>query len=883
MKKIFLFPLNFKNKTEFLLEEIKKSNILENFIYITSNFCKVQDFKLRFYNKLSHYILPKTFTLKSFAVKIVNENSSKKVISEIEKYLIILELIKNKRDKNLYYTDEGFAKVISNFIKEVKISKIQISEIQKAIDNFIWKYQDNKKNIEFALRIFDEYENYLSRKNFIDNEDIYDEAIKYIKKYDFRNVVIENILEFPNNQKDFVSELIKTSDNILISFFNPEEFSPDTKELIVNETLKFLNSVENFEKEKVDGEIYYSKIECYNFPTKEEEIKGLINLINIEMINNRELNLNDFIITCPDMLNYRDYIKRVFSRFNIPIEIIPGYSFIFEPSVSPIFELFTLSESCDWNVLMNILTSPYFTVFDKKLVDKFSKETREKFENMGFYKDDFENMNDKNIKKIKECINLLNKKSEITLDEWKDILDKILTKMGWKPHKIEIKQDFLNLIKKLKGSYYLTKEEFINLIRKLLEMIEVEKGEGCGIRVSGTIESLGIERKICFFCGVTEENFPNSPQIEEFLIPDKIKKDLGLDYFEKRVARDRSDFYRIKNEHEKIIFTYPSKVEDKLQMKSIFIFDIDSKSTPLWDISFKEKELFKPVIHFSKFKKKYIKNNKLKIEVTELEKLLKCPYKFYLEKVENIKPYRTPKVQEVPKLWGEIIHISFQKTFEDKKNVFIENKDIKEYIDKFESLVYQEIENKYKEKQISTIYKKIMELRVNEILNKFNEIICKFSGNKFLNFEEEKKFKNDKILLKGRIDIVGKTSNGDFIIIDIKTGTGRNPSYTKSDFENNYNMQLPLYVWMYSKLNGLDYRRVKAEIWNFSFLEEREEVIKRYNFIDSEKFGYIEKFEEFLNKISEKIIKGEIFSISNFEKCEYYCEYKENCIFKNGK
>ena len=883
MKKILFFPLNFKNKTEFFLEEIKKSNILDNFIYITSNFCKLQDFKLRFYDKLSHYILPKTFTLKSLAIKIVNENSSKKIISEIEKYLIILELIKNKKDRNLYYTDEGFAKVISNFVKEIKISKVEESEIKKAIDDFIWKFENYKKNVEFALKIYEEYENYLRKKNLIDNEDIYDEAVKYIKKYNFRNLTLENILEFSNHQKNFISEIIKTSDNVLISFLKPEEFSPDAKELIVDETLKFLKTVENFEEERVSGETYYPLIECYNFSTREEEVKGLIYLINKEIRNNKGVNLNDFIITCSDMLNYRDYIKRVFSRFNIPVEVIPGYSFIFEPSVSPIFELFTLSETYDWNVLMNILTSPYFTVFNRKLVDEFSKETREKFENMGFYKDDFENINDENIRKIKECINLFNKKSEITLDEWKGILEKILEKMGWEPHRIEIKQDFINLIKKLKGSYPLIKEEFTNLIRKLLEMIEVEKGEGCGIRVSGIIESLGIEKKICFFCGATEENFPNSPKIDEFLIPDKIKKDLGLDYFEKKVARDRSDFYRIKNEHEKIIFTYPSKIENRLQMKSIFIFDIEPKSVYLYDISFKEKELFRPIIHFEKFKEKYIKNNKLKIEVTELEKLLKCPYKFYLEKVEKIKPYRIPKVQEVPKIWGEIIHISFQKTFEDRKNIPIENKDIKEYMDKFESLIYQGIENKYKEQQISSVYKKIMELRVDEILNKFKKIISEFSGNKFLNFEEEKKFENDKISLKGRIDIVGKTLNEHFIIIDIKTGTGSNTSYTKYDFENNYNMQLPLYVWMYSKLNGLDYRKVNAEIWNFSFLEEKEEVIKKYNFIDPKKFGYIEKFEEFLNKISERITKGEIFLISNFEKCEYYCEYKEGCILKNGK
>jgi len=883
MKKIFLFPLNYKHKTEFLLQEIEKLNILNEFTYISSNFCKVQDFKLKFYNKFKNHILPETFTLKSFAIKIINENSPKKIISEIEKYLILLELVKNKKKGNLLYQDEGFTKVVLNFIREIKISfeKIEISKIKKEINDFSWKFENNKKNVEFALNVFEEYENYLEKKNFIDNENIYKEAVKYIKNYSIRNLVFENILEFPMYQKIFISELIKSSKIVLISFFEPENFSPDAQELIVKDTLKFLNSIEEFKIEKVKGETYQPQIECFNFPTKEEEIKGLIYLINREMTNNGITNLDDFMITCPDMLNYRNYIKRIFLRFNIPIEVIPGYSFILEPSIYPIFEFVTLSETYDWNVLMNILTSPYFTAIDRELVSKFSEISREKFENTGFYRDDFENIDDKNIKKIKECLNLF-EKNGITLSEWSKIIEKIIEKMGWDPYKIEIKQDFEKIIKNLKGSYFVNKKEFINLMKKIFEMIEIEKGEGYGIKVSGIIESLGIEKKICFFCGATEKNFPNSSKTEEFLLPDKIKKDLGLEYFEKRIARDRADFYRIKNEHEKIIFTYPTKIEDKLQMKSLFIFDIESKSTPLPNIYyFNNNELFKIKIQLEKFKEKYVKNNKLVIEVTELEALLKCPYKFYLKKIEKIKPYKVPKVREIPDLWGKIIHNCFEKTFTNKKNKPIEKENVNEYKIIFESLIHQEIENYYKENKISSIYRKIIELRVKEVLNKFEEVISGFSGNIFLSFEEKKEFENEKILLKGRIDIIGKTPKEEFIVIDIKTGTSGLHSYREEDFKIKYNIQLPLYVWIYSKLNGLNYKDVKGEIWNFSFLEDTK-TIKKYDF-SKNNFKYMEKIEEFLNKISEDIIENRFSFIPDVKKCDYFCEYQEGCIYKNEK
>ncbi|MCM8803673.1 MAG: PD-(D/E)XK nuclease family protein [Candidatus Omnitrophica bacterium] len=877
MKKIFLLPLNFKEKTSFLIDQIEKTNILDNFVYITSNFCKLHDFKFKFFKKLKKSTLPQMFTLKSLALKLIYEKSPKRVISDIEKYIIILEIIKKERKINQAYTDEGLAKIISNFIKEFKISSLNFSDIKKIISEFQCKFDNNKKNLEFALDIFEKYENLLDKNNIIDLEDIYDEGENYIEKEYFKNIVFENILEFPKYQRNFIKKLVNLSENVFISYFEPSHFSPDTRELIIDDTLKFLNEITTWEIEKVKGEQNEIILECFNFSNKEEEIKGIINLIGEELKKNKEITFDDIIITCPNMLDYRNYIKRIFSRFNLPIELIPGYSFINESSISPIFEFFIFSDTYDWNSLMNILTSPYFTKINKKEVETFSKISREKFENTGFYKEDFEKLLDNNLKIIKECIDLIDNGKK-KLEEWKNILENILEKTGWQPSELEIKFEFERLIKKMSGSYYLTKEEFINLMKKLLEMIEVEEGKGEGIRVSGIIESLGIEKKICFFCGATEENFPNSPKIEEFLLPDKIKKDLGIDYFEKRVARDRSDFYRIKNEHEKVIFTYPSKIEDRLQMKSIFIFDMEPKHPFFQQFLIPPKEIFKVKIDIEKFESMYLKENKFVIRVTDLESLLKCPYKFYLKNVEKIEPYQIPQIRETPDLWGKIIHESFKETFENEKNKPIEEKKLKEYKDRFESLIFQKIEDYFKKERISSIYKNIVNLRTNEVLNKFEQIIKECFGTIFLNFEKDIEFKNDKIKLKGRVDILGEKEN-EIIIIDIKTGTSTEFYYTENDFMNNKNIQLPLYIWIYHKEKNIPYQKIKGEIWNFSFIEEKNNFIKSYDFSNNKKFGYMEKIEEFLNQITHDILERKFQFIPENNKCEYICEYKELCIY----
>ncbi len=878
MKKIFLSPLNLKNKTKFLLYQIKELNLDTNFVYITSNFYKIQDFKINFYDYFKDSPLPPTFTLKSLALKIIENMINKRVITDIEKMLIILEIIKGENKEIPSYTHEGFAKMILNFIKELKINSttLKLEEIKKTILNFPWRYENNKKNIEFALEICEKYQEYLYVKDLIDLEDIYNEATKI--NLDFKNIIFENIVEIPKYQRNFIINLINSAKTVIFLYYKPDFFSIDTKELIIKDTMNFLKSITEWKTEEIEGENYQPEIECFNFSTKEEEIKGIIDLIKIEILN-KKLSLDDFLIICPDMLSYRNYIKRIFSRFNLPVELVPGYSFIFEPAISPILEFLTLSNTYRWNVLMNILTSPYFSKIDKKEVEKFSKNTREKFEQVGFYKEDFENLKYKNIEKIKKCLDLI--KERMTLSEWSKVLKRILEITGWHPYEQEIEIEFRNLLEKLNGSYFLGKEEFINLLNKILEMIEVEKGKGEGIRVSGVIESLGIEKKICFFCGATEQNFPNAPKTEDLLLPNKLKKELELDYFEKRIARDRCDLYRIKNEHDKIIFTFPSKVDDQLQMKSIFIFDIPTNEKLTKEFSIVSNQLFEIKTDTEKFKKKYVKNGKLCINVTELEFLLSCPYRFYLEKVEKIKPYKIPEIQEIPDIFGGIIHDSFRETFEHEKGKIINLSKIKEYKDKFESLINNKINQLLEEKKISNIYKNVIKIRQSEIINKFEKILENFSGMTLLDLEKDINFENEEILknltLKGRIDIIAKIGDK-FTIIDLKTGTSWDCSYTENDFFKNGNIQIPLYVWIYSKQNEISYKYLQAMVWKLSFLEDAEEN-KIYDF-SKPKFNYMEKIAKYLNDLTEKILNKNFSFLPKYDKSEcFLCDYKELCVY----
>ena len=83
----------------------------------------------------------------------------------------------------------------------------------------------------------------------------------------------------------------------------------------------------------------------------------------------------------------------------------------------------------------------------------------------------------------------------------------------------------------------------------------------------------------------------------------------------------------------------------------------DEINLPVWmEESFTEEDLFIPsrreIFKHSFSRQKFIEGSPLRegweISVTQLETLLRCPFRFYLERVEKLKVYNKPEVGESP-------------------------------------------------------------------------------------------------------------------------------------------------------------------------------------------------------------------------------------------
>ncbi|NLG11729.1 MAG: hypothetical protein GX554_01680 [Elusimicrobia bacterium] len=880
MKTLWTFPCNYKNKTDLLIKEcIKEPSVA---LYITPNISKVRDFKLKYHqNRPDMSLLPSTYTIKTLALDILNSESEKRIISDVEKFINILQLLKdNGVDKSFRYALPGMALAILHFIRDAKISTegtVSAQDIRKRVEEFEWKFDYNRSVLQLALDIMEKYIKYMERHGFLDMEDIYKESVKHIAHLEFQEILFDGFCEIPYYQREFIKSIIKQSPSTVFLLSHDSETTIDVRELILNNTYSWLKKICNWQEKKFGHKERKSDVKCYNFASQEEEVEGIVKLIVKMLEQHPDWTLNDIMAVFPSMPSYRSVVQRIFRRYNLPCEILPGYSLAQDSSISTILELSPFMQSYDWGTLMNILLCPYFTELNQKDSQEISLETRERFNRRGFIKDDFVSLKGRNIEIIKKALKRI-EGSPKTLKKWVKDMEFVIKTLGWQPCYPEIKVRFQKLLHEIGKDGVFSENEFVNILQKTMELVDVEEGRGVGIKVSGVQESVGLDKKLCIVGGATESNIPGIPSLEELFLPDTLKKELGFTDYTLRMARERLDLYRLKNESENVIFTYPSKVQSENQMKSILLFDLKDSLKELSPFILEGNDIFDAVLSREKFNKRFVKDGILKINVSQLESFLRCPYSFYLQYVEKAIPYQQPQIAEVPDLWGKIIHDVMKTLFNGYENRTLQDKDISKLTKLFKEGVEQEIENKHSAGEISGFYKNILTERTEEVVNKFIAIINAHKEYEFIKSESDISVNIPNLIIKGRIDRIERAPSGKINIVDIKTGTAQPPSYTELDFFKG-NVQIPLYIWMYSRINNISPNNIQGNIWRFSFKEDNEKSKDDVFYESSKIIKYFDMIEGYLKEITQKLLHEPDVFTPDKVNC-FVCQYKGICPYE---
>jgi ATP-dependent helicase/nuclease subunit B len=524
---------------------------------------------------------------------------------------------------------------------------------------------------------------------------------------------------------------------------------------------------------------------------------------------------------------------------------------------------------------------------------------------------------------------------------------------------IDLLNNLVDVIEIEYGSKAHSLSFYLDNIKSAAQFTRYNVTEKPGVLVTSIDEIRGLSFDLLIIGGMVDGEFPTrySPEI---LVPDKYK---SLE--EGHLQKERYKFYEaLKVINSSVFFTYPSSHESVNLTVSTFLSDLISlfsnnvyyinrekiicssyelkKKADIFLLSnISSIELSKHNIdlknitskceidnlrrtepfsesYFNGFlnlddilniNKEYFQKNTLNdFSASKLEEYVKCPFKFFLNRILKLKVQKEPTEEVEAIEIGTIVHSILYEFYKElvEKNLTIENCDDNQF-DFYVDLIFSIAESKIKKEYFDNSYsffelEKILGINGNKkfsILYRFLEEERK-PKNGFKPFYFEKKFGNkpgfDKVTiegvhLQGSIDRVDVNFNENlFSVIDYKL---RGSKASKEDIREGISLQLPLYLYatkclLEAEFNS-SYEPFSAEIFSLKLFGD-EFGRKPFHHSSSTKsysenpveinHDMISIFSKTISNSIQKIKKGE-FHLSTLKNREdkvcKYCEFGSVC------
>ncbi|HPO52841.1 MAG TPA: hypothetical protein PK165_08425, partial [bacterium] len=193
-KYLIVFPFSCKERTGYIIEKFfSDTTDFSHITHLASRWTGIEDFRIKLImHRRKPVILPSSYSLKSFAAKIVQDHTEYRLISLIEQFLMLLELCGDMAGKTGINV-VSLATRIKSFIKDFKVSheRFDFNDWFSEIQKYPWRYQENKYVVEQAFNVMQKYQNNLENNHLVDEDDLYKIAAEKIKDMNFDTVLLD--------------------------------------------------------------------------------------------------------------------------------------------------------------------------------------------------------------------------------------------------------------------------------------------------------------------------------------------------------------------------------------------------------------------------------------------------------------------------------------------------------------------------------------------------------------------------------------------------------------------------------------------------------------------------------------------------------------------
>jgi len=748
------------------------------------------------------YIPFQTSTLKQLAERIFTEKSGIHIIPERIRPLIIAEILSEK--------NAGYTRLLSDLLRKLKhyMPGKELSEIRSQTISLIFEEKAASRAAS-AISSLIVYEDWIKKKGFVDSEEVLKMSIPAMRESEEMPIVI------------------------IDGFFDPTPLELEVIMTLINKAQKTflladsssgicrsLSDFEGFSLIKLDSKCHRESSPYYSYPSIEEEVESIAKASKTMLIEGT--GPGDIVVSFPNIKKYVPIVKRVFAKHGIPLSIEEQDLSYAGPAIALESLLTCIEEDYPSYDFLALLTSPSFSEIDpiikewsvaysyragiikgkgswlsiretllNLMADKVTEEESARIEHIQ--------------NEIRYIIGLIENVKKKALPGFLDTLEDALKRLGFPgspshteiTDMIEAQFDEFRQFHKICGEAPNSESQTVPFLRHLLrDMKAFSKKDGC-VRLIPFELAAGVESEALFFGGAVEEELPSRPVIDPIL-PERVKKDLGLPYLEYYISRQKRYFNMILHScRREPYISCPSAEGDNLLLPSPFL-DWDSVRPPLAPNIFSEEEI--QIMeglsgnHRGSFKAfrgdnldigSYFKGY---ISVTDIDSYRKCPRRFYIEKVLNTAEEEPPKFEVESKLWGSLAHKTMEYLFRDG---VID-------IDNMDKRLFEGLTHALRRFPVGDFWSRVAHDIFRRLLPELKAREKDIRAKGFTPYQIEKKVAAEIgiMKLKGKIDRIDRKEGGkgknlepsSVILLDYKTGRPDRDS-----------LQLPLYVSMWQK------------------------------------------------------------------------------------
>ena len=724
----------------------------------------------------------------------------------------------------------GYARLLSDLLNKTRhyMPDKNLPYIKEEIKTLIFE-EKTVRQAEKAIELLEAYEKKLQEKGLINFEHAVKRSISFIEEFENPSVLVLDDFFDPTPLEMAVLEtLMKKS---------------DTAYVLVEESAEFLKHFVSYgtgiEKKKLKRAHRRETAGYYLYPSMEDEVEGIARGVKARILEG--VRPYEILVSFPELQKYLPMLKRVFQKHGIPLDIAE-YDLSHTKPFIVLEEMITcIEDDYPRNEFLSFLTSPHFPGIPgilKEWAAFFSNRTglvkgRQAWLSM---KVTLLNSTEEEIspevmhtldefqKQINKIIHSLDKlKKAHNLPLFVDELETVLDSLGFFDsleapvpfsYKSDISKGVESLLSELRhfaglfctGTGGIDRAGFY--LRHLFGCLRGRDENINGVRVVPFELVVALEPKALFFGGMIEGDLPSRPGIDP-LLPENVKKSLGIPFLEYYLGRQKRYFERLVHaSYDEPYFSCPAAEGDKVFLPSPFL-DWELKLQPLeMNISTEEEILVRKGAFKQRVFSEALWDGKLPVDkhvrkiimsrfgpqkffsVTGLDAYRQCPLRFYIERFLCLEIEKPPKFEVEARLWGRLAHRTMEYLLKDKDAE----------LETIHERLFKALERSFGEFPLGDFWSRVAReifLRLLPLLMNQETAIRK-QGFKPYMVEKTLKATVSRLKLKGKVDRVDRrASNSELqtpnavMLLDYKTG-----------FFNKDSLQLPLYACMWQEENS---------------------------------------------------------------------------------